>query len=261
MQSRDSRAKKRLTVRSSSEWNEMTASRPPGRRIRDAAARPRSRFAISPFTAMRSAWNTLVAGSIDRRRRSFTPATKRPNDRGRHAPRLRLFAVLGEHAAEVALAPAVHDVGRRVAKVRVGTHIQRASRAKAEAALLVGELDGREPEIQKDAVDRNEVVRAGHDVAGREVSSNEARPIPEARELGGGGGETRGVDVESQETPGRNAPFEDRCGVSARADRAVEVASAIARLEPRENFGHENRFMSALGGLAPQFGATRSRGP
>src|SRR5437870_13152447 len=54
------------------------------------------------------------------------------NDRGRHAPRLRLFAVLGEHAADVALAPAVHDVGRRVAKVRVGTHIQRASRAKAE---------------------------------------------------------------------------------------------------------------------------------
>src|SRR5438552_3758929 len=83
----------------------------------------------------------------------------------------------------------------------------------------------------------------------------------EACELGGGGGETRGVDVESQETPGRNAPFEDRCGVSARADRAVEVASAIARLEPRENFGHENRFMSALRGLAPQFGATRSRGP
>src|SRR5207244_7890439 len=42
-----------------------------------------------------------------------------------------------------------------------------------------------------------------------------------------------------------------RCGVSARADRAVEVASAIARLEPRENFGHENRFMSALRALPP----------
>src|SRR5438445_67636 len=142
------------------------------------------------------------------------------NDRGGHAPRLRLFAVLGEHAAEVALAPAVHDVGRRVAKVRVGTHIQRASRAKAEAALLVGELDGREPEIQKDAVDRNEVVRAGHDVAGREVRSNEARPIPEACELGGGGGETRGVDVESQETPGRNAPFEDRSAGVWRSPRS-----------------------------------------
>src|SRR5205807_2039741 len=136
-----------------------------------------------------------------------------------------------------------------------------AIHGNAERLEHVGRWVDRPPPPQLHAGDRNEVVRAGHDVAGREVRSNEARPIPEACELGGGGGETRGVDVESQETPGRNAPFEDRCGVSARADRAVEVASAIARLEPRENFGHENRFMSALGGLAPQFGATRSRGP
>src|SRR5687767_13784321 len=40
MQSRDSRTKKCLVIRSSSEWKEMTARRPPGRSARRAASRP-----------------------------------------------------------------------------------------------------------------------------------------------------------------------------------------------------------------------------
>src|SRR5947199_283581 len=70
-----------------------------------------------------------------------------------------------------------------------------------------------------------------------------------------------GDDCVSQYMPVRKQHIEARCRVPARPARAVEVASAIARLEPRENYGHENRFMRALGGLATQFGATRSRGP
>src|SRR5207247_8159464 len=78
MQSRDSRAKNCLTIRSSSEWNEITTIRPPGRRTRMAAASPCSRFASSSLTAMRRAWKTRVAGSMPRGLRVFTPATKRP---------------------------------------------------------------------------------------------------------------------------------------------------------------------------------------
>src|SRR2546425_9063391 len=78
MQSRDSRAMKVFTTRSSSEWNEMTARRPPGRRMRSAAASPCSRFSNSWFTAMRSAWNTRVDGSTLRGRFCLTPATNRP---------------------------------------------------------------------------------------------------------------------------------------------------------------------------------------
>src|SRR5205809_1356901 len=78
MQSRDSRAKNCLPIRSSREWNEITTIRPPGRRTRMAAASPCSRFASSSLTAMRSAWKTRVAGSMPRGLRVFTPATKRP---------------------------------------------------------------------------------------------------------------------------------------------------------------------------------------
>src|SRR5438105_10281143 len=76
MQSRDSRAKNCLTIRSSSEWNEITTIRPPGRTTRMAEERARSRFASSSLTAMRRAWKTRVAGSMPRGLRVLTPATK-----------------------------------------------------------------------------------------------------------------------------------------------------------------------------------------
>ena len=51
-----------LTMRSSSEWNEMTASRPPGRSISSAAGSAASSEPSSSLTAMRSAWKTRFAG-------------------------------------------------------------------------------------------------------------------------------------------------------------------------------------------------------
>src|SRR5258705_2931960 len=53
-----------LTARSSSEWKETTASRPPGASTCSAAAKPRSSSPSSSFTAMRSAWKVRVAGSL-----------------------------------------------------------------------------------------------------------------------------------------------------------------------------------------------------
>src|SRR5258708_19502639 len=53
-----------LTARSSSEWNDTTATRPPGASTCSAAASPRSSSPSSSFTAMRSAWKVRVAGSL-----------------------------------------------------------------------------------------------------------------------------------------------------------------------------------------------------
>ena len=53
-----------LTMRSSSEWNAMTASRPPARSRDAAVARNASSRSSSWFTRMRSAWNVRVAGSM-----------------------------------------------------------------------------------------------------------------------------------------------------------------------------------------------------
>ena len=62
MQPRARSARKRFTRRSSSEWNEMAASRPPGRRTVQADGSARSSEPSSSFTAIRIAWKTRLAG-------------------------------------------------------------------------------------------------------------------------------------------------------------------------------------------------------
>ena len=52
----------RFTIRSSSEWKLMTASRPPGRSIEKAEGNAASSEPSSSFTAMRRAWKTRFAG-------------------------------------------------------------------------------------------------------------------------------------------------------------------------------------------------------
>src|SRR6516165_813589 len=55
-------ARKFLTIRSSSEWNETTASRPPGLSTRSAASSARCSSSSSSLTRIRSAWKVRVAG-------------------------------------------------------------------------------------------------------------------------------------------------------------------------------------------------------
>src|SRR6188768_2108194 len=53
-----------FTIRSSSEWNVITANRAPASRRRAASPRNTSRPSSSRLTQIRSAWNVRVAGSI-----------------------------------------------------------------------------------------------------------------------------------------------------------------------------------------------------
>ena len=55
-------ARKRFTRRSSREWNEIAASRPPGRSSAQAWGSALSRAFSSSFTAILIAWNTRLAG-------------------------------------------------------------------------------------------------------------------------------------------------------------------------------------------------------
>ena len=55
-------ARKRLTRRSSSEWNEIAASRPPGRSACQASGSASSSWSSSPLTAIRIAWKERLAG-------------------------------------------------------------------------------------------------------------------------------------------------------------------------------------------------------
>jgi hypothetical protein len=62
MQPRARSARKRFTRRSSSEWNEMAASRPPGRSSSQASGSAASSWASSSLIATRIAWNVRFAG-------------------------------------------------------------------------------------------------------------------------------------------------------------------------------------------------------
>ena len=67
----------------------------------------------------------------------------------------------------------------------------------------------------------------GHDVNTREVGSDEDRPVAEWGERSGGDGERRGVAIDAEKPSRGAAPFEDRRGVSSRANGAVDVAAAV----------------------------------
>src|SRR5439155_7920960 len=55
-------ARKRFTRRSSREWNEIPANRPPETRSAHASGRARSSWSSSPLTAIRMAWKDRFAG-------------------------------------------------------------------------------------------------------------------------------------------------------------------------------------------------------
>ena len=190
-----------------------------------------------------------IVGCPERR---FDTAT---DDRSRDARRLRLFAVLGEDASKVLFSPAVHDVGRRLAKIRIGTHVQGASGAEAEAPVVVGQLDGRETEIQEDAVEWGEGVLAGDFVEMSEVAASEDRAIAEARELSRGDGERCGITVESKELSVGRGRVEDCRGMAAGADGSVEIATSSTRIKLGEYIGDENWLMRSFASIA------KSRGP
>jgi hypothetical protein len=166
-----------------------------------------------------------------------------PHDGGGHAARFGFLAVAHEDVAQVFLLPAVHDVGRRLFQSRVGAHVQGSSRAEAEAPCLVRELDGRETEIEKDAVELVEAPLSGQDVAKREVALSEDGSVPEPGKDAPRLFERCGVDIETEEAAGRRGAVEDRLRVSSPTDRAVEEAATFARIKLGEYFGQKNRLM------------------
>ena len=166
------------------------------------------------------------------------------NDRPGDAGGLRLFAELGEDPPEVTVVPGVHQVSRRALEPRVGPHVEGSGRAKAEAAGLVGELDRREPEVEEDAVEVNEIVRACDIVEDREVGVDEYDPTAEARQLPSRDRESRRVDVEAEKAAIRRGAIEEGGGVPPAADRAVEEAATFTRSKLGEDLGQENRLMN-----------------
>jgi hypothetical protein len=219
---------------------------------RDAKSLENARRGVDAARPPRLHASDETAEVVGRLEGRFDAAT---DDRSRDARRLRLLAVLGEDATKVLFSPSVHDVGRRLAKIRIGTHVQLAWGTEAEAPVVVGQLDGREAEVQEDAVEWSEAALAGDFVELSEVAASEDRAIAEARELSRSDGERGGIAVESKELSVGRGGVEDGRGMAAGADRPVEVATASTRIKLGEYVGDENRLMRSFASIA------RSRGP
>ena len=158
--------RKRLTRRSSSEWKEIAASRPPSRSSSHASGRALSSDSSSSFTAIRTAWNTRLAGcpppklrrtaagsaastaatssavvsiGARSRRRTISWAIRRGGG---------LLAVAAEELRQAALLPAVHDLTRVHVLAGIHPHVERRVVGVGEAALARVHLHGRDAQVQ-----------------------------------------------------------------------------------------------------------------
>ena len=189
-------AKNRLTIRSSSEWNEITASRPPGRSISSAAGSAASSWPSSSFTAIRSAWKTRFAGWPSPNRAgvgiaSLITSTSSPvrvngglrpptDDRARDGRGEPLLAVAAEDRDELPLVPGVDDRGGGRLRGRVHAHVERRVGRVGEAALGPVDLHRRDPEVEQDRVRLHVVCRELREDE-REVAAQEPHVDPGAR--------------------------------------------------------------------------------
>ena len=163
MQPRARSAKKRLTRRSSSEWKEIAAIRPPGRSSSQASGSARSSEPISSLTAIRIAWKTrarrMPAGELGRRRHGALDRRDQLGgglDRRALARGGRSRARCGARSAprrsrgkrpRAALGPLVHDRARVELLRRVHPHVERRVVGIGEAALARVDLQRGDPEV------------------------------------------------------------------------------------------------------------------
>ena len=221
---------KRLTMRSSSEWKLITASRPPGFRRAYAASRPVSRSASSRLMKMRIAWKLRVAGWIFWSPRGTTEAissascavrvigcsarraTMRARDPARHA----LLAVGPQHVGDLALVGARQPLRRALAAVRIHAHVERAVLAEAEAALGDVELRRGHAEVEQHAVEP-----VGGRIPVRELGEAAAadRDARVAAELAFGHGDRLGILVHQQQPASGPELFQHRRAHGRRARR------------------------------------------
>ena len=184
-------------MRSSSEWNATTTSRPPGARIRSAAASAAASSPSSSLTKMRSAWNVRVAGWMAPGRACTTRATMSASARvvriGASA-RARTMARATARAwrsspsdrddgGEIALGRLRHHIGR-ARPGRAHAHVERAVEAEGEAALGLVELHRRHAEIEHDAVDRVVAETARHRFEIGEAILDQRQPAARAAARG-----------------------------------------------------------------------------
>ena len=246
-------ARKVLTMRSSSEWNEITASRPPGFSMRSAAAsavgelaelvvhedaqrleRARRRMDLArPCCARpcrrsrraRASWRSAASA----RACTMARATSRAK---RSSPSVAMMC------GEIALGGRVHQIGG-ARPVAAHAHVERAVVAEREAALGLIELHRRDAEIEHDAVDRRDGRDCARPCSRSEKRSSTSVSRPCAASTSSSAARDR-VAVAVDADDARAAAAQDRARVAAGAERAVDIDAAVARLQVLEHLAGEH---------------------
>ena len=156
-----------FTIRSSSEWNVTTASRPPGRSTRSAACSARTSSPSSSLTAMRRrlehAGRGMDAAGLGpdeagdelgelARRLDAAPCGARSMTARATARARRSSPIMVEDVGELGLGGALTR-SAALSPVALHAHVERPVAAEREAALGLVELHRRHADVEHDAVD------------------------------------------------------------------------------------------------------------
>ena len=205
---------------------------------------------------MRIAWKVRVAGSF------FMPGwwpsalrtivgelagpLDRPggDDRPGDAARLRLLAIMEEDVGDLGFVGAVDEVGG-ARPVLAHPHVERPVGLEGEAALGLVELHRGDADIERDAVDRVDVAVGKRLTHPGETLRHKRQALP-ARGQRLAIPDRFGIAIESEDA-GR--PFvEDGLGVSARAERAVDMGLAGGDGERLDDIVDEDGDVRGRGG-------------
>ena len=142
------------------------------------------------------------------------------DDGRRESPAMGFFTVFAEDLFEFFGRGFRQEFRGRRAFSSVKTQVERSLGVKAETALAVGELIGRQPEIDQNAIHRGEVFRlqkTGQIDIATAMQRDMIRRQNQTSAL-----EHRGIAIDPDEPPGGTDLFNDFPAVTATADGAVD---------------------------------------
>ncbi len=149
-----------------------------------------------------------------------------PDDGARDAPGERFFPVGMENVGQGPLVVFGNELPGGPSARRVETHVERAFRAEAEAAVLRGELVGAQPEVEEDAVHAAESRRPSHSIDLLEIGLPKNGTLAVGPESLAGPLERGRIRIETQQPPIRTAGLQGPDGVPTAAHRRVDLEAA-----------------------------------
>jgi hypothetical protein len=155
---------------------------------------------------------------------------------------VRLFAVLLKEVRQLRFAEGRQQRGCRASLRRIEPHVERAAVLKSKAAIPVGQLVGRQPQVEQNPVDLRDVkfVEYLGQLGITGLSQGDARV---------GGQQVRrsrehlGIAIETDEFSGGTNMFEEGAAMSAAADRTVDDDQSRLEVEELNDFPYDDGSM------------------